>query len=113
MTDNQAAEYADTVKESIEEMMTALDPDRDSSALDDTYDDVREALDNYPLEIVHQIGSPFEVVITVGGPDARIVHDMRFTSWTLEVAWGGDVAVRRSSSITAMGEYFLSMVDDS
>lgn len=105
MNTNQdhAGEYADSVKETIEEMMSAYDNAHEEEANEEAL----EALDSYPLEIVHQIGSPFEVVLTVGGPDARLVHDMRFTSWELEVHWGVDVATRRSSSITAMGEYFL------
>lgn len=106
-----ASEYADGVRDSIEEMMTEYAAY--NAPGDDTNESALEALDEYPLELVWQKGAPFEVVITVGGPDARIVHDVRWNDWTLVVRWGTDTASeRRSEHITAMGEYFLTLVDD-
>lgn len=106
-TENLATEYADDVAQSIEEHMTYVRSDDN-----DVREAATETLSYYPLEIVWQKGAPFEVVITVGGPDARIVHDVRWNDWKLEVVWGGDTAVRRSEHITAMGEYFLALVDE-
>lgn len=109
MSEYGARDYANEVAQSIEEHMTAFAKGDGSWAENDA---VQEALDEYPLEVVYMKGAPFEVVITVGGPDARIVHDVRWSDWKLEVVWGGDSAVRRSEHITAMGEYFLSLVDE-
>lgn len=103
---NHAEDYAESVRDSIDEIRTAAMAD---AMIEDQ--DAREYLDEYPLEIVHQIGRRFEVVLTVGGPDARVMCDLdadgyRWGSAVLEVHWGSDVARRYGSGIDFLADYF-------
>lgn len=108
MTDkNLAAEYADTLAETLSEIWEAIDSEQEYEG-----QDAREYLDEMPLEIVWQAGSPFEVLLTFGGPNAWIEQDARYDSPELKVAWGGDRAERRSDAIRRTADYFREMVDN-
>lgn len=106
MSTNHAEEYADTLSDHIEEVMQAV---REGSPVEDQ--DATEWLDEWPLEVVRQVGRQFEVVLTVGGPDARVVCDLtaegyRWGSAKLEVHWGGDVARRYGSWMNDLADHF-------
>lgn len=103
---NHAEEYAGTMWDSIEEVMAAALADEQIEG-----QDAREYLDEWPLEIVRQIGRPFEVVLTVGGPDARVECDLdadgyRWGDAVLVVRWGGDVARRYGKAINDLADHF-------
>jgi hypothetical protein len=93
--------------------MTAEHEPADDDDDDDARESAREELDAWPLELVAQIGSPFEVVIGVGGPDVRIEWDGRWgtDSAQLHVRWGGDHAIRSSEAIRDMAAYFAEYME--
>lgn len=103
---NLAAEYADTLSGTLEEIWAAIDADEEYEG-----QDAREYLDEMPLEIVWRKGSPFEVLLTFGGPNAWIEQDARYDNPELKVAWGGDRSERRGEAITRTADYFREMVD--
>lgn len=103
---NLAAEYADSLAETLAEIWAAIDADEEYEE-----QDAREYLDEMPLEIVWRKGSPFEVLLTFGGPNAWIEQDARYDSPELQVAWGGDRATRRSDAIARTAEYFMETVE--
>lgn len=105
---NLAAEYADTLAQTLAEIWAAIDADEDYED-----QDAREYLDEMPLEIVWRMGSPFEVLLTFGGPNAWIEQDARYDAVELKVAWGGDRAERRGEAITRTADYFRELVDQS
>ena len=43
----------------------------------------------YPLEIINEVGRPWTVVLTVGGPHIEVTQDGHHMA-TLEGYWGGD-----------------------
>lgn len=90
-------------------LITYTDPDAECSC----QDRARDELDERPLELVAQLGSPFEIVLGVGGPDSRIVWDGRYgtDSARLEVSWGSGDVTRRSSGIRAMADYYAEMME--
>ena len=107
-TQNHAAEYADSMVETLTEIWDAIDADEEYEG-----QDAREYLDEMPLEIVWQAGSPFEVLLTFGGPNAWIEQDARYEDVTLEVAWGGDRATRRGEAIRRTADYFRELAEES
>lgn len=103
---NLAEEYADSLAGTLADIWTAIDADGEYEG-----QDAREYLDEMPLEIVWRKGSPFEVLLTFGGPNAWIEQDARYDDVELKVAWGGDRAERRSEAIARTAEYFRECVD--
>ena len=106
---NASDYYADSVLNSIEEMWTRYD-----EALGNHDYDMQSELDEYPLELIARRGSLFAVVITVGGPDARIVWDGRYgtDNAVLVVRWGTDVVERiHNKGVRRMAEYFGELMD--
>ena len=108
---NHASEYADTMAESIAEAMGAITVGGYVEGQDAT-----EYLAEWPLEIVHQMGRRFEVVLTVGGPDARVVCDLdtagqRWGAAVLEVTWGTDTSRRYGHSIDQLADYFAELFE--
>lgn len=106
---NHAEEYAESLRDSITDVMDAV---REGREIDGQ--DPHEYLDEWPLEIVRQVGRPFEIVLTVGGPDARVVCDLdaegyRWGSAKVEVHWGGDVARRYGTDVDALADHFADL----
>lgn len=44
---------------------------------------------DYPLEIIREVGRPYTVVLTTGGPHIEVTQDGHHMA-TLEGYWGGD-----------------------
>ena len=109
MTDptDLATDYADAVSESIRDAVTALKGGHPVEGVDiETY------LDEWPLEVVRQVGRRFEVVLTVGGPDARLVCDLdedgdRWGPAALEVTWGSHTASRQGGAMDTLADYYV------
>lgn len=84
-----------------------------STRAQEDFERLTEELDNWPLELVAQAGSPFEIVLTVGGPDVRIEWDARWGTRSAElvVRWSGSAPARRSSAaISEMAHYFADLM---
>lgn len=112
---NHAAEYADSLSESISENMGAVFAGGYIEG-----QDAGEYVTEWPLEIVRTVGQRFQIVLTVGGPDARVECDLdstgaRWGAAELVVRWGTDTERRYGRSIDQMADYFAEMfegVDD-
>lgn len=65
--------YVASVAETVREIAAAIREGREVYREDDNGNEAR--VDDYPLEIVAEIGRPFAVVITTGGPHVEIVAD--------------------------------------
>ena len=105
---NMAQEQADAYAETLEEIWAAIDADEEYED-----QDPREYLDEMPLEIVWQAGSPFEILFGVGGPSTWIEQDARYDNPELISVWGGDRGVVRSEAIRRTADYFRELVDQS
>jgi len=110
-TDRLAARYADTLTTSIQQLVAALNGDTAALAavLDDHgYDDdphgdaLHTVLAEYPLDLTDDENG-FELVLTVGGPDARIHRDERGTH--LVVNWDEQVE-RTDAAFDALVDYY-------
>jgi hypothetical protein len=82
--------------------------------VDDVDDDaVHTFLAEYPLEIVHEVGQPFTVVLGTGGPHVEIegrVRDGGLVSAEFAIYWGTDSRVTRldsSDALWRLAEYYL------
>ena len=73
MSENLAEEYADTLVRSLTELWDAMDSDPDSEY--DGYESPYEALMAMPLEITREVGEPFRILLTFGGPNAWITSN--------------------------------------
>lgn len=108
MTDTDlAADYAAAVLDTMRAAVVALDEGGQLEGVDaETY------LDEWPLEVVRQVGRRFEVVVTVGGPDARLTCDLdedgdRWGPAALEVSWGLSTARREGSDVDRLADYYI------
>lgn len=132
--DELATEYADTMVDSIGGIMARYDGtghDEDCELHDSgdcpspgcAADDVdvcecqeraREELDEtYALELVAEVGEPFSVLLTYGGPTAWVEWTARLgtSSATLKVTWSSDVVLRRSAAIRALADYYACVME--
>jgi hypothetical protein len=77
--------------------------------------DAREYLDEWPLEIVWELGEPFAVVLGTGGPHVEIRGGGRHDGmgYTLHVYWSGEHVTMSGESITRTGAYFRDLVEES
>ena len=101
-----ANNYADAMMSSIDTAVTALQEGVEVEGVP-----VDEFLDEWPLEIVRQVGRQFEVVLTVGGPDARLTCDLdsdgdRMGQACLEVSWGNTRARRYSTAADTLADWY-------
>ena len=110
-TDRLAARYADTLTASIRQLVAALNGD--DAALTAVLDDhgyendvhgdaLHTILAEYPLDLTDDEDG-FELVLTVGGPDARIYRDHRGTH--LVVSWDEKVE-RTDDSFDVLVDYY-------
>lgn len=110
-TDRLAARYADTLTTSIQQLVAALNGDTtaltavldDHGYENDPYGDaLHTILAEYPLELTDDENG-FELVLTVGGPDARVYRDQRGTH--LIVRWDERIE-RTDDSFDALVDYY-------
>ena len=104
MTDkNLAQDYADRLAESLDKVWQAIDAGAEIDG-----QPAIENLEERPLEIVAEIGEPFSILLTCGGPHAEIVwHGRGGTEYAeLLTYWGGDRGRRTSQAIRRTAEYF-------
>ena len=108
MTDptDLAADYAGALVETIRAALAALDEGHEFEGIP-----ADEYLGEWPLEIVRQVGRQFEVVLTVGGPDARLTCDLdsdgdRMGQACLEVSWGNTRARRYSTAADTLADWY-------
>ena len=104
-----ATDYADALVETTCAVLAALDERHEfEGILADEY------LDEWPLEVVRQVGRRFEVVLTVGGPDARLVCDLdedgeRWGLAALEVTWGTSTARRYGLEVDRLADWYVEV----
>lgn len=110
-TDRLAARYADTLTTSIRGLIAALNGEETALAAvlndhgyenDPHGDALHTILAEYPLGLTDDENG-FELVLTVGGPDARIHRDHRGTH--LIVRWDERVE-RTDDSFDALVDYY-------
>lgn len=110
-TDRLAARYADTLTASIRQLVAALNGDDAALAavLDDHGyesdqhgDALHTVLAEYPLNLTDDEDG-FELILTAGGPDARICRDQRGTR--LVVRWDERIE-RTDSSFDVLVDYY-------
>ena len=111
MTDptDLATDYAGALVETIRTALAALDEGHELEGIP-----ADEYLDEWPLEVVRQVGRRFEVVFTVGGPDARLVCDLdedgeRWGPAALEVTWGTSRARREGVEIDRLADWYVEV----
>ena len=64
-------------------------------------------LDDLPLEIVKEVGTPLAVVLTTGGSRLEIVKDSRGGSARLEGYWGSEHITRHDEVFQWALDYFI------
>ena len=111
-TDRLAAHYADTLTAEIQQLVAALNGDETALAAvldeygygsdDDVHTVLYTALAELPLELTDDENG-FELVLTVGGPDARIYRDQRGTH--LVVRWDERIE-RTDDSFDVLVDYY-------
>jgi hypothetical protein len=108
MTDNAVA-YCRSLRETIGELVTAI-----SNGEDYEGQPADEYLMDWPLELVARVGSPFEILLTFGGPDARIVWDGRYgtESARLIVNWWQQRDETTSDAIRYVARFFEDIMAD-
>ena len=109
MSENLAEEYADTLVRSLTELWDAMDSAPDSEY--DGYESPYEALMAMPLEITREVGEPFRILLTFGGPNAWITSNAHGEWAKLKVSWGGDTARRYGPVIDRTAHYFAELWD--
>lgn len=104
--------YADEVRDSLTELWLRYDAAVESDD-SEAIESVERELDGYPLELVAERGEPFQVVLTVGGPDARVVWwaSQGAGMAKLSVHWGTGEASRYSDGVRRLAEYFESYME--
>lgn len=108
MNENLAQNYADSLAETFAELVTAIE---DGAEIYDGQDP-REYLDEMPLEIIAEVGEPYSVVFTVGGPFAEVTWTARAgAEWAeLRTAWGSDRGRVTSDAVRYVARYFAEMM---
>lgn len=102
-----ATDYAESLAETIAASVRAFDDGRQLEG-----QPADEYLDQWPLEVVRQVGRRFEVVLTVGGPDARLTCDLdsggdRWGPAVLEVTWGSHTATRHGLDVDRLADFYV------
>lgn len=92
------------------------DPDdcKECATLVDEYgDDPHQALYELPLELVAEVGRPLSILLTYGGPNIMVEHDLGGPSPRIVGYWGGDKVVRYNGDVLsrAIDFYFPDLVD--
>ena len=64
-------------------------------------------LDEMPLEVVKEVGTPLAVVLTTGGPHIEIVKDSRGGPAHLEGSWGSGIVTLYNEVFTWALDYFI------
>lgn len=105
--ENLAAGQAESMRELLTEVWAAIDADEEYEG-----QDAREYLDEMPLEVVWEHGTPFAVVLGTGGPHVEVTQDTRGGGASLEVYWGSDRATLRGDAISRTADYFREYVDE-
>ena len=101
-TRQMLTENLESVRQSLAELFERIDSVDGSGE----YERAFEELDEYPLEVVWEVGEPFAVVLDTGGPHIEITGGGRQGAYTLHGYWGGEHASLSGASITRMGQYF-------
>jgi len=71
------------------------------------YESAEMYLQDLPLEVVKEVGTPLAVVLTTGGPHIVIVKDSRGGTAQLEGYWGSEHITRHDEVFTWALEYFI------
>ena len=111
-TPNNAERYARDVLDTLTTIVSAIDGDTDALEELETDDITDYLLSSYALEIVRQVGRPFEVLITFGGPNAwlecRLDGDGdRHGPARLCVAWGGEYAETVAYEVNRVTDWYV------
>lgn len=104
--------YADGMVEGLDLLFKRYDlaseyADRSESAARHL-EEIREEIEESPLELVAEKGEPFSILLGFGGPNVRIEWSGRrgTDAAVLNVDWWFNHADRRSEGIRRMAEYF-------
>lgn len=103
-----AHDYGIQLRGTLEEVWQQIDASGDYEG-----QDAREYLEEMVLEVDWEIGEPFAVVLTVGGPYAEITGGGRSQpAYTLDVYWGGATSRISGEAITRTGQYFRELMGE-
>lgn len=122
-----ATEYADTMVESIAGIMaryageahddecegfTYIMPGMQACQCQERAHD--ELVESYALEVVAEVGEPYSVLLTYGGPTAWVEWAGRLDTQSAElhVTWSSEPVARRSSAIRALAEFYAETMGD-
>lgn len=105
-----ASNYGRGMEQSLGEIWDAIDSGEEYEG-----QDAREYLDEMVLEIVNHRGAPLQIVLTVGGPDSRIMATLNNVGEVLHAhlatTWDGE-DVRTSGAIRRTADYFAELLED-
>ena len=107
-TRQMLTENLENVRQSLAELFERIDSVDDP----DEFGQPFEELNEYPLEIVWEVGEPFAVVLGTGGPHIEITGGGRQGAYTLHGYWGGEHVALSGAPITRTGEYFRNFYDE-
>lgn len=114
MTEN----YADMMVKDLDQLFARHDLAERYSDVSESaarhLEEIREEIDESPLELVAEKGEPFSILLGFGGPNVRIEWSGRrgTDAAVLNVDWWFNHADRRSEGIRRMAEYFAELMED-
>lgn len=96
--------------ESVQDYLEDLGMDADDWDAGTALDRVREDLD--PLAITYEKGEPFDVALTIGGPNIYLVDFGGFGGAQLRGAWGSGWETMTGPDVTRAVEYYQEEMRD-
>ena len=96
--------------ESVRDYLEDLGMDADGWDADEALDRVREGLD--PLAITWEKGEPFDVALTIGGPNIYLVDFGGHGGAQLRGAWGSGRQTMTGPDVTRALEYYREEMRD-
>lgn len=103
----------DALSEGVRDVLVDLgvEPDEHGEWDHDTaLERVREALD--PLAITYEKGEPFDVALTIGGPNIYLVHFGGHGGAQLRGAWGSGWETMTGPDVTRAVDYYIEEMRD-
>lgn len=90
--------------------LTSLGVDSDSDT--SIEGQMSQLLDEYPLEIVYELGEPFTVIISAGGPHVEITNGLDGRDcYVLVGHWGTETVMRRGDPVATVAAYLRDMAE--
>lgn len=80
--------------------------------IDEYGDDPHTALAELPLEVVGRVGRPLSILLTFGGPNIWVEHDLSEHSSCIVGYWGSDKVIRHNDDVLSRAiDYYFPELD--